>query len=109
MELEIGHVGRQVAAYGTERLDTLEACGDTDNGFGLLFNWNLVGDGEHDVVAFVDGEELGRATVRVTTLGEEFVRDAEGECRVADFPGLGETVSLAWQQNSQNFVIVDRE
>ena len=29
----------QPAAYGTERLDTLaeEACGDTANGFGLLF------------------------------------------------------------------------
>ena len=101
------HAGRQVAAYGTERLDTLGACGDTDNGFGLLFNWNLLGDGAHDVVAFVDGEELGRATVRVTTLGVEFLRGVEGECVVADFPTLGETVTLEWQQSSQNFVITD--
>ena len=64
-------------------------CGDTANGFGLLFNWNLLGEGEHEVVAFVDGEELGRATVRVTTLGAEFVRDVEGECTVEDFPMLG--------------------
>ncbi len=99
----------QPAAYGTERLDTLEMCGDTANGFGLLFNWNLLGEGEHDVVAFVDGEELGRATVRVTTLGAEFVRGVEGECTVEDFPMLGETVTLAWQQNSQNFVITDVE
>ena len=109
VELEIGHVGRQRAAYGTERLDTLAVCGDTDNGFGLLFNWNLVGDGEHEVVAFVDGAELSRATVRVTTLGEEFVRGVEGECLVEDFPDRGQTVTLAWQQTSQNFVIVDRE
>ena len=107
VELEIGTAGRQVAAYGTERLDTLGACGDTDNGFGLLFNWNLLGDGAHDVVAFVDGEELGRATVRVTTLGVEFLRGVEGECVVADFPTLGETVTLEWQQSSQNFVITD--
>ena len=107
VEIEIGNTGRQVAAYGTERLDTLGACGDTDNGFGLLFNWNLLGDGEHDVVAFVDGEELGRATVRVTTLGVEFLRGVEGECVVADFPTLGETVTLEWQQSSQNFVITD--
>ena len=99
----------QPAAYGTERLDTEEACGDTANGFGLLFNWNLLGEGEHEVVAFVDGEELGRATVRVTTLGAEFLRGAEGECVVEDFPMLGETVTLEWQQNSQNFVITDVE
>ena len=99
----------QPAAYGTERLDTAEACGDTANGFGLLFNWNLLGEGEHEVVAFVDGEELGRTTVRVTTLGAEFVRDVEGECTVEDFPMLGETVTLEWQQNSQNFVVTDVE
>ena len=109
VELAIGTAGRQVAAYGTERLDTQGACGDTANGFGLLFNWNLLGEGEHEVVAFVDGEELGRATVRVTTLGAEFVLDAEGECVVEDFPMLGETVTLEWQQNKQNFVITDVE
>ena len=99
----------QPAAYGTERLDTLEMCGDTANGFGLLFNWNLLGEGAHEVVAVVDGEELGRATVRVTTLGVEFVRDVEGECVVEDFPMVGETTTLEWQQNSQNFVITDVE
>ena len=109
VELAIGTAGRQVAAYGTERLDTQGACGDTANGFGLLFNWNLLGEGEHEVVAFVDGEELGRATVRVTTLGAEFVRGAEGECVVEDFPMPGETVLLEWQQNKQNFVITDVE
>ena len=84
-------------------------CGDTDNGFGLLFNWNLLGDGEHAVSVFVDEVELGRATVRVTTLGVEFLRDAAGACVVEDFPSLGESVTLAWQQTQQNFVITDIE
>ena len=44
-----------LAAYGTERLDTEDRCGDTDNGFGLLVNWNRFEEGEHTVVAFVDG------------------------------------------------------
>ena len=101
--------GTSLAAYGTERLDTADICGDTDNGFSLLFNWNHLGEGEHEVVAFVDGVELGRATVRVTTLGVEFLRGVEGECTVEDFPMLGETVTLEWQQNSQNFVITDVE
>ena len=107
IETERGDTVRQLAAYGTERADTLDACGDTDNGFGLLFNWNLLGEGEHEVVAWVDGEELGRATVRVTTLGVEFLREVEGECMVDDFPALGQTVTLEWQQNSQNFVITE--
>ena len=107
VEIAIGHLGRQVAGYGTERLDTEAACGDTDNGFGLLFNWNRLGDGEHEVVAYVDEEELGRATVRVTTLGAEFVRDVEGACVVEDFPLDGQTVLLEWQQTSQNFVMTE--
>ena len=103
--IAIGTLAPQEAGYGTERLDTQAACGDTDNGFGLLFNWNRLGDGEHTVIAAVDNVELGRATVRVTTLGAEFVRGAVGECVVEDFPMLGERVTLEWQQNSQNFAI----
>ena len=52
---------------------------------------------------------MGRARVRVTTLGHEFLRGAEGECLVEDFPEMGETVTLAWQQTSQNFVLVEVE
>ena len=60
-------------------------------------------------MACVDGAELARAMVTVTTLGEEFVRGAVGECVVADFPTVGETVTLKWQQTSQNFVITQVE
>ena len=113
IEAESGETERLVTGYGTERADTGETCGDTDNGFGLLFNWNRLEDGEHTVVAWVDNIELGRATVRVTTVGEgaeeEFLRGAEGECVVEDFPALGQSVLLEWQQNSQNFVITDVE
>ena len=98
-----------VTAYGTSRADTAAVCGDTDNGFGLLFNWNMLGDGEHPVVAVVDGVELARATVTVSTLGEEFVRDVAGTCALADFPTPGETVSLSWQEAQQNFVLTGVE
>jgi len=104
VEIELNGA-RQVAAYGTERLDTESVCGDTDNGFGLLFNWNLLGDGAHEVVAFVDGVELGRATVTVTTLGVEFLQGVQGETVVVDFPSPGEAVRLIWQQANQNFVL----
>ena len=105
VEPETGDPHRLRAAYGTERGDTEETCGDTDNGFGLLFNWNLLGDGEHTVVAYVDEVELDWATVTVTTLGAEFLWGVEGACEVADFPTGGRTVTLAWQESKQNFVL----
>ncbi len=115
VEIEIetaqGEVAPYLAAYGMERLDTQEICGDTNNGFVLLFNWNRLGAGEHMVTALVDGIALGRAMVQVTTVGdgaeEEFLRGVEGECVAENFPHMGESTRLEWQQNSQNFVITD--
>ena len=97
-----------MAGYGTNRIDTTGVCGDSNNGFGLLFNWNLLGDGTHTVRALADGVEFDRATFTVTTLGKEFVRGAEKRtCEVLDFPATGETVTLEWQESMQNFVITD--
>ncbi len=105
VEVEINGGSRIVAAYGTDRADTVRMCGDTDNGFGLLFNWNLLGDGVHTVRALADGAEFGRATFTVTTLGVEFLQGRQGETVVADFPSPGEAVRLIWQQANQNFVL----
>ena len=33
----------QPATSGVLRLDTADRCGNTDKGFGLLVNWNLLG------------------------------------------------------------------
>lgn len=95
------------AAYGTNRPDTQAVCGDSRNGFGLLFNWNRLGDGKHWVVAFVDGVELGRALVTVTTLGEEFLRGATGEYVLEDFLAPGRSVTIEWEESLQNFVITE--
>ena len=100
-----GSVVELAAAYGTERADTAAVCGDSDNGFGVLFNWNLLGDGDHEVVVLVDGIELGRASVTVTTLGEEFIEGLQGSLLVEDFPRAGEQVHLVWQESQQNFVL----
>ncbi len=99
------------AGYKTTRPDTEYTeegevlCGDTDNGFGLLFNWNRLDDGQHMVSALADGVEFGSATFTVTTLGEEFKENVSGEFVVEDFPTEGKDVTLAWQQSLQNFVI----
>ena len=107
IEIETAHgeVVELAAAYGTERADTAAICGDIGNGFGLLFNWNLLGDGEHAVVVLVDGIELGRAAVTVTTLGEEFRTGLQASFLVEDFPRPGEQAHLVWQESRQNFVL----
>ena len=94
------------AAYGTDRGDTQSTCGDTNNGFGLLFNWNLLSHGVHTVRALADGVEFARATITVTRLSErQFLPDLRREVRVTDFPEAGTDVVLRWQEQQQNFVI----
>ena len=90
---------------GSPRGDTRRTCGDTDNGFGLLYNWNLLGDGSHTVVAYADGVEFARVDVTVTTLGTEFRRGLSGREIVTDFPEVGTDTRLRWQEAQQNFVI----
>ena len=103
--VEIDGTQRLVAAYGTERADTAAQCGDTNNGFGLLWNWNKLADGPHTMRLLVDGEEWATATFTVTTLGEEFRRGLAHTGRVWDFPGAGEVVTVEWQEAQQNFVV----
>ena len=92
------------AAYGTTRADTLAICGDTDNGFSLLTNWNLLGDGPHTLVVSVDGQPFATTTFTVTTIdGQEFIQGANGQ---ADISFIGHTLRLQWEESLQNFVIV---
>ena len=93
-------------AYGTERLDTREACGDTDNGFGLLVNLFNLGSGEHEVVLFADGQEVDRTSFTVTALSTgEFATGLDACVNVMDFPSEGRNVDLVWSEATQNFQI----
>ena len=106
-EIEISFNGgpRFQAGSGTAREDTTDVCGDTDNGFGLLYNWNRLGDGTHTVTAYADGAEFASVTVIVTTLGEEFRRDLDREVTLLDFPDAGTDSVVVWQESQQNFAI----
>ena len=92
--------------YGSERGDTREVCGDTNNGFLAIFNYALLDDGEHTAVAYDDEAEFARSTFEVGTLGEEFVTGASAEVRVENFPSPGESTLLVWNQSSQHFEVV---
>ena len=105
IEIEFDDGAPVEAGYGTSRGDTHSTCGDTDNGFGLPVNWNLLGHGSHTVRALADGVAFASVTVHVTTLGQEFVRGVSQGYVLLDFPSEEETVTVEWQESQQNFVI----
>ena len=95
------------AGYGTTREDTRGVCGDANNGFSLLWNWNNLGPGTHTVRALLDGVEFAYTTVRVTTFGKQFLRGVSGTFNLSNFPASGETTVVQWEESLQNFVITD--
>lgn len=93
--------------YGSTRNDTINICGDDDNGYGLLWNYNLLGPGKHSVDTYADGALIGSSTFTVTTLGAEFLPGLQSGRRVYGFPDLDHDVILNWQQGNQNYIISD--
>ncbi|MCS6924823.1 MAG: hypothetical protein NZ578_02860 [Candidatus Binatia bacterium] len=91
--------------YGTSRGDTRQGCGDDNNGFGLLWNWNLLGPGRHTVRVLDNGVEFARATFTVVSTGEEFLTGLSGEAVAPGFPDASVDTTLVWQESLQNFVI----
>ena len=96
----------QVAGYGTDRNDTLAPCDDSDNGFGLLFNFGLLESGAHTIRVLADGVEFDRARFDSLQLSTgSFSTDIEGSVEVSDFPKPGHTTTLKWDESSQRFSI----
>ena len=90
--------------YGSERVDTVGPCGDSDNGFVAIFNWALLDVGEHTAQAYDNGVPFGDPrTFTSGHLGEEYVRleGAPPQTSVLDFPSPGEITTLTWNQSTQ--------
>lgn len=102
-----GEVTTLIAGYGTSRGDTMAVCEDDgDNGFSLLFNWNLLGAGSHTVRALANGAEFARRSVTVGTVGAgEFLTGLTGAFVLSDFPLAGQETLVRWEESLQNFVI----
>ncbi len=107
VEVQIDGGARRRVAYGTARGDTVETCGDADNGFGYTVNWNALGDGDHSLRAFADGVEFANVGFTVTTLGVEYLQGASGEYTLPNFPVTGNDITVRWSEPHQNFVIVN--
>jgi len=92
---------------GSGRGDLLATCGRTDVGFALLFNYNLLGAGNHTLQLFVDGVQIGGSVpFTVTVPAGEFIRGAVKSVDIPDFPNVGQTTRVDWQESTQNFAIV---
>ena len=103
--------GNQVPLlYGSERGDTgvSAVCNDDGlNGFVAIWNWGILRDGEHTVIAYDDGVEFDRATFSVVTFGESFVTGVADECTIEDFPSTGETSTFAWSESTQHLELAE--
>lgn len=94
--------------YGSSRDDTAGICGagNTNTGFGLLMNFNLMGNGAHTAQLMVNGQPQGALVqFTVTAPAGEFLTGATRQVTVTDFPTPGRTTVLIWQQSQQNFAI----
>ena len=105
VEIEIDGGSRGWVPYGVDRADTAAACGGKrDNGFGFLTNWSIFPPGTHTLRVLADGVEFARSTFNVTSLGAEFLRGKSASVTVYDFPALGKSTVLQWQEPMQSFV-----
>ena len=110
--LEVSFDGgpRQFVPYGSERSDTTGACGDTDNGFGLLVNYNELGDGKHTVTLYIDGQVETTRTFTVVTQGQSFLRgvhvEDSGHYVLIELSN-GNKAEVVWDEATQSFAIAD--
>ncbi len=104
-ELEVSFDGgpRQFVPYGSERPDTAGVCGDTDNGFGLLWNYNELGDGPHTVTLYIDGMVATQVDFNVVTLGTNFLRGVTGHGTIT--LSDGKQIDVQWEETTQGVTI----
>ena len=108
--VQIGLDGAQLldVAYGTERPDTDAACGDSDNGFGLLWNMALLPPGAHEAVLYADGQIVAQHTFNTAALSSgEFAEDLDG-CAISEgFPTSDKDTIINWTTSMQGFQITE--
>lgn len=95
------------AATRLPRGDTQGVCGRTDTGFALLFNYNALSLGRHVITVLADKRFVGGGEFRVAHAGSEFMTGKRASVVVRHFPAFGDTTTLAWDEEKQNFSIVD--
>jgi hypothetical protein len=107
IEVQINNGTKRQVAYGTARGDTASRCnGNPNTGFGFVYNWNGLGDGNHNLRLLVDDQEFTNVTFTVTTLGGNYLEGLSREETLPNFPSSGRNVKVRWATPHQNFVMV---
>ena len=96
--------------YGTERTDVRKNGQCLDNGhdnvgFVAIWNWGELGDGEHEAVACDNGVEFGRSTFTVGSTGAAFLKGAQRQHLLENFPARGEPALLAWNERGTHYLV----
>ena len=108
--VQIGLDGVQLldVAYGSDRLDTHDACGDSDNGFGLLVNMANLAPGAHEAVLYADGQIIAQHAFKTAALSSgEFAEDLDG-CAISEgFPTSDKDTIVKWTTSLQGFQITE--
>ena len=103
LEVSFDGGARLFVPYGSSRPDTAGVCGDTDNGFGLLWNYNELGNGPHTVTLYIDGAVQTQVSFNVVTLGTNFLQGVTGQGTVT--LSDGKQVNVQWEETTQGFTI----
>lgn len=78
------------AFVGSSRGDTTSVCGKPNTGYSLLFNFNELSRGAHNLKIYADGVKFGEASFKTTQSGgTAFLTNISKQVTVSDFPSPG--------------------
>lgn len=106
IEVQIDGVSVGRAGAGTTLLGTAAVCGRTNTGYSLLYNFGNLTEGKHTVSVFADGVLFGESVFNsVRSGGIPWLAGMEKSVTIDDFPTAGQSVTAAWSQSYQNFLV----
>lgn len=108
VELQFDNLPRQAVAYGDSRTDTIDVCGDEDNGYGFVVGWGNLGLGPHRMRTYIDGVEVADVEFVVVGLDDPFITGASGQYELDNFPNIGEVSTIEWSEPEQKFIIIEK-
>lgn len=106
IEVTIDGVSLGKAGSGTGRDDTVGICGHAETGYSLLYNYNDLPTGSHNISVYADGQLLDTRQFNTTqSAGASFVTGLSKTGTIFDFPSSGRAATLQWSQAKQSFVV----
>jgi hypothetical protein len=108
IDIYIDDVWLGKAGAGTTLKGTQEVCGRTDTGYSLLYAFNNLGNGRHQVRAYAGGVLFdSQYFTSFRSGGVPWLSGVTRTVIVPDFPSPGQNAKLEWVQSYQNFLITD--